>query len=76
MHEAFINFDEIRYAWEYKNKYVLFNSSKKEEEIKKEYPTIKRIDISEEYSSDMVGKISSEKLKDIIVKSGFLENKQ
>ncbi|MDC1136650.1 SDR family NAD(P)-dependent oxidoreductase [Nitrosopumilus sp.] len=76
MHEAFINFDEIRYAWEYKNKYVLFNSSKKEEEIKKEYPTIKRIDISEEYSSDMVEKISSEKLKDIIVKSGFLENKQ
>jgi UDP-N-acetylglucosamine 4,6-dehydratase/5-epimerase len=74
MHEAFINFDEIRYAWEYKNKYVLFNSSKKEEDIKKEYPDIKKINISEEYSSDTVNKIPSDKLKDIIIKSGFLEN--
>jgi|TARA_B110000495_G_scaffold153350_1_gene136437 UDP-N-acetylglucosamine 4,6-dehydratase len=74
MHEAFINFDEIRYAWEYKNKYVLFNSSKKEEDIKKEYPNIKKINISEEYSSDTVDKIPSDKLKDIIIKSGFLEN--
>jgi UDP-N-acetylglucosamine 4,6-dehydratase/5-epimerase len=72
MHEAFINIDEIRYAWELNEKYVLFNSSKSDDEIKKEYPNIKRIKIPEEYSSDKVEKISSDDPKKIILKSGFL----
>tara|TARA_B110000438_G_scaffold112476_1_gene110375 strand:- start:82 stop:1077 length:996 start_codon:yes stop_codon:yes gene_type:complete len=72
MHEAFINTDEIRYAWELDNKYVLFNSSKSDDEIKREYPNIKRIKIPEEYSSNKVEKISSDDLKKIILKSGFL----
>ena len=74
MHEAFINFDEIRYAWELDNKYVLFNSSKSDDEIKREYPNIKRIKISEEYSSDKVERITPHELKKIIIKLGYLED--
>jgi len=73
MHEAFINFDEIRYAWELDNKYVLFNSAKSDDEIRRQYPNIKRINLSEEYSSDKVERISVDELKKIIIKSGFLE---
>ena len=32
MHEVLINEDEIRYTWEYCNKYVIFNPTKNEEE--------------------------------------------
>jgi len=73
MHEAFINFDEIRYTWKLDNKYVLFNSAKSDDEIKREYPNIKRIKISEEYSSDKVERITPHELKKIIIKSGYLE---
>ena len=74
MHESFINFDEIRYAWKLDNKYVLFNSAKSDDEIKRKYPNIKRIKISEEYSSDKVERITPHELKKIIIKLGYLED--
>jgi len=73
MHEVLINFDEMRYTWEIDNKYVLFNSAKKDDDIKRNYSNIKRIQNLKKYSSDMTERISLDDLKKIIIKSGFLE---
>ena len=66
LHETLINFDEIRYVWDLKDKYVLFSPLKSESEIKKEYPGIKKVNLSTSYSSDAVEKISKEEMKKII----------
>ena len=71
LHETLINSNEIRYAWEFKDKYVLFSPSKPQSEIKKEYPGIKKIKLSSSYSSNSVEKISKEEMKKI-VKSQFI----
>ena len=36
LHETLINSDEIRYVWDFKDRYILFNPLKSESEIKKE----------------------------------------
>ena len=72
MHETLINEDEIRYAWEFDNKYVIFNPIRSEEEIRKAYPKIKKITNLERYSSDKVARIPKDELKKIITKSGLL----
>ena len=74
MHESFINFDEVRYAWEYDDKCELFNATKKDDDIKKIYPEIQRIEFAEKYTSNKVERISLKDLKQIILNSGFLEN--
>lgn len=89
MHETLINSDEIKYAWEIGDKYVLFNSAKQEDAITSNYPygytsprkidrsnnytDIKKIQITEKYSSDMVEKMTSDELKTKITKLGLLE---
>ena len=72
IHETLINDDEMRYAWELGNKYVIFNPGRNEEEIKKSHPGIKKIKGLSRYSSDMVEKIPVSELKKIITKSGIL----
>ena len=72
MHEILVNSDEINYVWELNKKYILFDSSKSEEEIKKNYPGIKKTELSDTYSSNTVGKITKDELKKIILQSGFL----
>jgi FlaA1/EpsC-like NDP-sugar epimerase len=72
MHETLINEDEIRYAWEFDNKYVIFNPIRSEEDIRKLYPKIKKIGNLERYSSDKVARIPKDELKKIITKSGLL----
>ena len=72
MHEILVNSDEINYVWELDKKYILFDSSKSEEEIKKNYPGIKKTELSDTYSSNTVGKITKDELKKIILQSGFL----
>jgi UDP-N-acetylglucosamine 4,6-dehydratase/UDP-glucose 4-epimerase len=74
MHEIMINEDEMRYAWEYRNKYVIFNPIKNEDEIKRSYPGIKKLTEFTSYSSNLVPKIPKEELKSIITKSGLLKN--
>ena len=74
MHEILINDDEIRYSWEYRNKYVIFNPTKDEEEIKRTYKNIKRLAQKEQYYSGGVEKIPKEELKSMIKKSGILSN--
>ncbi|MDC0451477.1 polysaccharide biosynthesis protein [Nitrosopumilus sp.] len=71
LHETLINFDETRYTWEFKDKYVLFNPLTSDLEIKKNYPGIKKAKFSESYSSNMVKKIPQNELKEII-KSKYL----
>jgi len=72
MHETLINEDEMRYAWEYRNKYVIFNPIKNEEEIKRFYPNIKKLTKFTTYSSNVVPKISKNELKTIIKKTGLI----
>lgn len=72
MHEILVNSDEINYVWELDKKYILFDSSKSEEEIKKNYPGIKKTELSDTYSSNTVEKITKDELKKIILQSGFL----
>ncbi len=72
MHETLLNSDEIRYAWELDNTYILFNSSKQDKEIRKNYPGIQKIKISEAYSSNTVNELTTTELKKIISKSKLL----
>ncbi len=76
MHETLVNSDETKYVWELDNKYMLFNPSKTENEIKNNYPNIKKVEFSDAYSSNTVEKISKNELKEIILKSGLLENNE
>jgi len=72
MHEILVNSDEINYVWELDKKYILFDSSKSEKEIKKNYSGIKKTELSDTYSSNTVEKITKDELKKIILQSGFL----
>ena len=72
INEVLINKDEMRYVWEFKNKYVIFKPTLMDEQIRKSYPGIKKIEDMEQYSSDNVDKISKDELKDIITKDGLL----
>ena len=53
--------------------FLLFNSMKQDDEIVDNYKNIKKIRLAEKYSSDKVEKISVDELKQIILKSGFLD---
>ena len=75
LHETLINEDEIRYAWEFENMYMiaspmytLFN----DKNIKESYQEIKKIEDVQKYSSDSVEKISVKDLKTIIENAGLL----
>ena len=73
INEVLINKDEMRYVWEFKNKYVIFNPTMTDEHIKKSYPGIKKIEGMEQYSSDNVEKIPIMDLKKIISSSNLLK---
>ena len=73
MHETLLNSDELRYVWELDDKYVLFNSAKQEDEIENSYPKIKKLEISNAYSSNTVEKLTKDELNKIILKTGLLD---
>tara|TARA_B100000678_G_scaffold162014_1_gene135401 strand:+ start:379 stop:1377 length:999 start_codon:yes stop_codon:yes gene_type:complete len=73
MHETLLNSDELRYVWELDDKYVLFNSAKQEDEIENNYPKIKKLEISNAYSSNTVEKLTKDELNKIILKSKLLD---
>ena len=72
MHETLINHDEMRYTWEYQNKYIIFNPLKSEKEIKKKYSGIKKLNMKTPYSSDTAPKMTVKELKQILKKSGLI----
>lgn len=73
IHEVLINSDEMRYTWEFNNRYVIFNPLREENEIKKTYPGIKKVNSYDSYSSNSVEKISKDELKKIITSAGLLD---
>lgn len=74
LHETLINQDEMHYAWETNNMYMITNQRGYSDElIKKSYSSIKKIQNFEKYSSDIVEKIGVNELKTLIVKSGLLK---
>ena len=74
IHEVLINHDEMRYVWKLNDKYVIFNENQNEEHIKNNYENIEKVDSSTEYASNLVEKIPKDELKELIVKSGLLED--
>ena len=73
MHETLLNSNELRYVWELDDEYVLFNSAKQEDEIENSYPKIKKLEISNAYSSNTVEKLTKDELNKIILKSKLLD---
>jgi len=73
-HESLINNDEMRYAWEFNNMYMIVNPLLINQ-IKNLYKGSKKIDNMDAYSSDKAEKISKDDMKKIIKKSGLLETK-
>ena len=73
LHETLINADELRYTWEFDNKYIIFSPFREINEIKAGYPGIKKLEMSDSYSSNLVEKISKNELKTIIEESGLLD---
>ncbi len=69
MHETLIGDDEIRYAWDLKDKYVLFSPFMDIDKIKQNYSDIKQITNLKKYSSDMVEKIPLDELKNRILET-------
>ncbi len=74
LHETLLNSDEVRYSWEFQDKYLLTNPLISDDEIKKQYPGIKKIVNMDRYSSDLVESIPINELKQIIQKSGLLNS--
>ena len=76
LHETLINHDEINYAWETNNMYMLANPHYKlfnTKNILENYSGIKKIEGINSYSSDTVEKITKEELKEKIKSSGLLD---
>jgi FlaA1/EpsC-like NDP-sugar epimerase len=76
LHETLINHDEIHYAWEINNMYMLANPHYKlfnDNDILENYDGIKKVEDINSYSSDTVEKITREELKEKIKNSGLLD---
>ena len=73
MHETLLNSDEVRYSWRIGDKYVVFDKEKNQNELEKIYPGIKKIDNSQEYSSEHAIKMTVPQIKETIVKSRILK---
>ncbi len=71
-HETLINKDELRTTLENDTGYIILQQSLSDEEIKQQYPDMKRTVMTEPYSSDKVKIIEKNILKDLIVKSNLL----
>ena len=71
-HETLINTDEMRTTLESESKYMILQKEISDQEIDKEYPGFRRITLTKPYSSDVVGKIPINELKDILSKSELL----
>ena len=76
LHETLINADELRYTWEFDNKYIIFSPFREINEIKSSYPGIKKLEVPDSYSSNLVEKISKNELKKIIEESGLLNTEK
>jgi UDP-N-acetylglucosamine 4,6-dehydratase/UDP-glucose 4-epimerase len=72
MHETLIDADEMRHTYETDSTYVVLNPQLDADTIRRRYPSFKRTNKTESYSSDLAEKISKEHLKQIIIDSGLI----
>jgi len=72
LQEVLINEHEMRYTWENDSNYIITSPNFTEDEIKKKYPNMKKIQSTSPYSSDTAKKIPKDELKQIITKVGLL----
>lgn len=71
-HETLINTDEFRTTLENDTTYMILQDPLSDEEIRQKYPDMKRITLTEPYSSDRVELIKKDVLKELIIKSNLL----
>ena len=72
LHELLINFDEMRYSWEYDDLYMILNWEFDEKYRTENYPGIKKFDSFETYSSNNAEPLSDSDLKNYINSLGLL----
>ena len=73
MHEALLNSDELRYTWEFNDKYIIFDGERNPNIINEKYPGIKKVESDIAYSSDRVKKMSIDEIKKTIIDAGLVE---
>ena len=71
LHESLINKDEMRYAWEFDNMYMLINPIL-ENQVKQNYSKVKKLENMTRYSSDIVERMSKDEIKEVITKVGLV----
>lgn len=71
LHESLINHDEMKYAWEFDDMYMIINPLI-QNQVKTLYSNIKKLENMDTYSSDKVEKYSKDEMKKIIERSGLL----
>ena len=67
LHELLINSDEMRYAWEYENLYMILNWQFDHAYLNKNYSGIKKFDNGGVYSSNNTERLTNDELKNNIV---------
>ena len=72
LHELLINFDEMRYSWEFENLYMILNWQYNDEYLNTNYPGIKKFDGIETYSSNNTERLTDDELKNNIDNLGLL----
>ncbi len=72
LHELLINFDEMRYSWEYNDLFMILNSEFDEKYRTRHYPGIKKFNSFETYSSNNAQQLSDNELKNHINSLGLL----
>ena len=72
LQEILINEHEMRFTWENDSNYIIMSPNFTEDEIRKKYPNMKKMESTSPYSSDTAEKISKDELKQIIKKAGLL----
>ena len=72
LHELLINFDEMRYSWEFKNLYMILNWQYDDDYLNTNYPGIKKFDSIETYSSNNTEPLTDDELKNNISNLGLL----
>jgi len=74
IHETLINAEEMRSTWEEGSTYAILNTGYiSEEKIKSYYPKMKKVKNQNQYSSDLVEKISKSELKNLIQQSELID---
>jgi len=72
LQEILINEHEMRFTWENDSNYIIMSPNFTEDEIRKKYPNMKKMESTSPYSSDTAEKFSKDELKQIIKKAGLL----